>query len=38
VAVTKDTIKQYVGAADFPKKAEICAGKLASKCKALGLS
>ncbi|HTN24487.1 MAG TPA: substrate-binding domain-containing protein [Solirubrobacteraceae bacterium] len=37
VAVTKDTIKQYLGAADFPKKADICAGKLASKCAAIGL-
>ena len=37
VAVTKDTIKQYIGEADFPKKAEICAGKLASKCSAIGL-
>jgi D-xylose transport system substrate-binding protein len=38
VAVTKDTIKDYVGEPDFPKQAEICAGKLASKCKAVGLS
>ncbi len=38
VAVTKDNIKQYLGAPDFPKLAEICAGKLASKCKAAGLS
>ncbi|MEA2195475.1 MAG: D-xylose transport system substrate-binding protein, partial [Solirubrobacteraceae bacterium] len=38
VAVTKDNIKQYLGEADFPKQAEICAGKLASKCKAVGLS
>jgi D-xylose transport system substrate-binding protein len=37
VAVTKDSIKQYIGQADFPKQAEICAGKLASKCKAIGL-
>jgi len=37
VAVTKDNIKQYLGAADFPKKADICAGKLASKCAAIGL-
>jgi D-xylose transport system substrate-binding protein len=37
VAVTKDNIKQYLGEADFPKQAEICAGKLASKCQAIGL-
>jgi D-xylose transport system substrate-binding protein len=38
VAVTKDNIKDYVNEADFPKTKEICAGKLASKCKAAGLS
>ena len=38
VAVTKDNIKEYLGEADFPKQTEICAGKLASKCQALGLS
>jgi D-xylose transport system substrate-binding protein len=38
VAVTKDNIKEYLGAPDFPKQAEICAGKLAAKCKAVGLS
>ena len=38
VAVTKGTIKEYLGEPDFPKAAEICAGKLASKCKAAGLS
>ena len=38
VAVTKDTIKDYVGEPDFPKQSEICAGKLADKCKAVGLS
>ena len=38
VAVTKDNIKQYIGEPDFPKVAEICAGKLATKCKAAGLS
>jgi D-xylose transport system substrate-binding protein len=37
VAVTKDTIKDYIGQPDFPKKEEICAGKLASKCSGLGL-
>jgi D-xylose transport system substrate-binding protein len=38
VAVTKENIKEYLGEPDFPKQAEICAGKLASKCKAVGLS
>src|SRR5919109_267349 len=37
VAVTKDNIKQYLGEPDFPKKEDICAGKLASKCEELGL-
>jgi D-xylose transport system substrate-binding protein len=37
VAVTKDSIKQYLGEPDFPKKSDICAGKLASKCSDLGL-
>jgi D-xylose transport system substrate-binding protein len=37
VAVTKDNIKDYLGEPDFPKKEEICAGKLAAKCTELGL-
>jgi D-xylose transport system substrate-binding protein len=37
VAVTKDNISEYLGEPDFPKKEEICAGKLASKCQELGL-
>jgi D-xylose transport system substrate-binding protein len=37
VAVTKDSIGKYIGEADFPKKADICAGKLAAKCQAIGL-
>jgi D-xylose transport system substrate-binding protein len=37
VAVTKDNIKQYIGQADFPKKEEICAGKVASDCSKVGL-
>jgi hypothetical protein len=37
VPVTKDNIKEYLGEPDFPKKEEICAGKLASKCDELGL-
>src|SRR5215212_9367974 len=37
VAVTKDNINDYLGEADFPKKEDICAGKVASKCAAVGL-
>ncbi|HKF91897.1 MAG TPA: substrate-binding domain-containing protein [Acidimicrobiia bacterium] len=37
VAVTKDNISEYLGEPDFPKKEEICAGKLAAKCEELGL-
>jgi D-xylose transport system substrate-binding protein len=37
VAVTKDNIKDYIGEADFPKKEDICAGKVADKCAAAGL-
>jgi D-xylose transport system substrate-binding protein len=37
VAVTKDNIGEYLGEPDFPKKDEICAGKLADKCTELGL-
>jgi D-xylose transport system substrate-binding protein len=37
VAVTKDNIGDYLGEPDFPKKEEICAGKLAAKCSELGL-
>ena len=37
VAVTKDNISEYFGNPDYPKKEDICAGKLAAKCKSLGL-
>jgi D-xylose transport system substrate-binding protein len=37
VPVTKDNIKDYIGEIDFPKKADICAGKVASKCADAGL-
>jgi D-xylose transport system substrate-binding protein len=37
VPVTKDNITEYLGEPDFPKKEEICTGKLASKCEELGL-
>jgi D-xylose transport system substrate-binding protein len=37
VAVTKDNISQYFGNPDYPKQADVCAGKLKAKCDALGL-
>jgi D-xylose transport system substrate-binding protein len=37
VPVTKDNIGEYIGEADFPTKEDICAGKLAAKCKEVGL-
>jgi D-xylose transport system substrate-binding protein len=37
VSVTKDNIKDYLGEVDFPKKEDICAGKVAAKCKEIGL-
>jgi D-xylose transport system substrate-binding protein len=37
VAITKDNIKQYVGEIDFPKKEQICAGKVAADCSKVGL-
>ena len=37
VAVTKDNISEYLGEPDFPKKEEICAGKLAADCSKAGL-
>jgi D-xylose transport system substrate-binding protein len=37
VAVTKDNISQYFGNPDYPTKAQICAGKVASACQKLGL-
>lgn len=37
VPVTKDNIGEYIGEPDFPKKEEICAGKLASACEEAGL-
>jgi len=37
VAVTKDNIKQYLGQVDFPKRADICAGKVAAACSKAGL-
>jgi D-xylose transport system substrate-binding protein len=37
VAVTKDNIKDYLGQPDFPKKEDICAGKVAAACSKAGL-
>jgi D-xylose transport system substrate-binding protein len=37
VAVTKDNISEYTGEVDFPKVEDICAGKVAAKCKEIGL-
>jgi D-xylose transport system substrate-binding protein len=37
VAVTKDNIGDYLGEPDFPKRDEICAGKLAPKCEEAGI-
>ena len=37
VSVTKDNISDYTGEVDFPKVEDICAGKLAAKCKEIGL-
>ena len=35
--VTRDTVKQFIGQPDFPKRAEICAGKTAAACRKAGL-
>ena len=35
--MTKDNISEYTGEPDFPKVEEICAGKVAAKCKEVGL-
>jgi hypothetical protein len=35
--ITKDNIKEYLGEPDFPKVEDICAGKVAAKCKEVGL-
>jgi D-xylose transport system substrate-binding protein len=37
VPVTKDNIAEYFGNPDYPKKEDICAGKVAPKCEELGL-
>jgi len=37
VPVTKDNIAEYFGAPDYPKKEDICAGKVAANCEKLGL-
>jgi D-xylose transport system substrate-binding protein len=37
VSVTQDNITEYLGEPDFPKRDDICAGKLSAKCEELGL-
>jgi D-xylose transport system substrate-binding protein len=37
VSVTQDNISEYQGNPDFPKIEDICAGKVAAKCKEIGL-
>jgi D-xylose transport system substrate-binding protein len=37
IAITKDNIKDYTSQPDFPKPADICAGKLASACSSAGI-
>ncbi len=37
VPVTKENIGEYIGEPDFPKKEEICTGKLSSLCTEAGL-
>jgi D-xylose transport system substrate-binding protein len=37
VPVTKDNIGEYFGNPDYPTQEDVCAGKVAPKCEALGL-
>ena len=37
VPVTQENISEYFGEIDYPKKEEVCTGKLAAKCEELGL-
>jgi len=37
VAVNRENLSEYLGEPDFPKKEEICAGRLASACQEAGL-
>ncbi len=37
VAVTRDSIQEYLGEPDFPKVEEICSGKLVAACAEVGL-
>jgi D-xylose transport system substrate-binding protein len=37
VAVTKDNVGEYFGEPDFPKKEEVCTGKLEAACQEAGL-
>ncbi|WP_354702161.1 hypothetical protein DSM112329_02514 [Paraconexibacter sp. AEG42_29] len=36
-AVTKENVGTFFGQPDYPKRDEVCAGKLAAPCKTLGL-
>jgi D-xylose transport system substrate-binding protein len=37
ISVTKSNVKQYFGRADFPARAQVCAGRLASACTKAGV-
>jgi hypothetical protein len=37
IAITKANIKDYTDQPDFPKAADICAGKVAAACTANGI-
>jgi D-xylose transport system substrate-binding protein len=37
ISVNQDNIKTYFGRADFPTRAQVCAGKVASACTKAGL-
>ena len=37
VPVTQDNVGEYFGNPDYPTKEDVCAGKVAPKCEALGL-
>jgi D-xylose transport system substrate-binding protein len=37
IAITRDNIKEYLGEPDFPKKEDICTGKVAAACTEAGL-
>ena len=37
ISVTKANVKRYFGRADFPTRAQVCAGNVASECTTAGL-